>query len=125
MPVSIRGIGFCWPYCSAQAFASGRHSDCVFVNLWGGKLGQPMTYDAVRSLVKHLCRRAHVHFTPHMLRHTRATIWLRDDKLPPATVARLLGHSSVQTTQDIYLELTPTDLKRALKKEKAHGATQE
>jgi len=99
--------------------------DYVFVNLWGGKLGQPMTYDAVRSLVKHLCRRAHVHFTPHMLRHTRATIWLRDDKLPPATVARLLGHSSVQTTQDIYLELTPADLKRALKKEKAHGATQE
>ncbi len=99
--------------------------DYVFVNLWGGKLGRPMTYDAVRSLVKHICRRAHVHFTPHMLRHTRATIWLRDDKLPPATVARLLGHSSVQTTQDIYLELTPADLKRALKKEEAHGAAQE
>jgi integrase len=99
--------------------------DYVFVNLWGGLLGRPMTYDAVRSLVKHLCRRANVHFTPHMLRHTRATIWLKEDKLSPATVARLLGHSSVQTTQDIYLELTPADLKRALKKEEAHGKAQE
>jgi integrase/recombinase XerD len=99
--------------------------DYVFVNLWGGKLGQPMTYDAVRSLVKHLCRRANVHFTPHMFRHTRATLWLKEDRLSPVTVARLLGHSSVQTTQDIYLELTPADLKRALKKEEAHGATQE
>jgi len=99
--------------------------DYVFVNLWGGDLGRPMTYDAVRSLVKHLCRRANVHFTPHMFRHTRATIWLKEDKLSPATVARLLGHSSVQTTQDIYLELTPADLKRALKKEEAHGKAQE
>lgn len=99
--------------------------DYVFVNLWGGELGRPMTYQAVRSLVKHLCKRTNVHFTPHMLRHTRATIWLKEDKLSPATVARLLGHSSVQTTQDIYLELTPADLKRALEKEEAHGKAQE
>lgn len=107
------------------ALESNSLPDYVFVNLWGGELGRPLTYDAVRSLVKHLCTRAHVHFTPHMLRHTRATIWLKEDKLSPATVARLLGHRSVQTTQDIYLELTLADLKGALKKEEAHGKAQE
>ncbi len=107
------------------ALESDSLPDYVFVNLWGGELGRPMTYEAVRSLVKHLCTRANVRFTPHMLRHTRATIWLKEDKLSPATVARLLGHSSVQTTQDIYLELTPADLRRALKKEEAHGKAQE
>jgi integrase/recombinase XerD len=107
------------------ALESDSLPDYVFVNLWGGELGRPMTYNAVRSLVKHLCKRAHVHFTPHMLRHTRATIWLKEDKLPPATVARLLGHNSVQTTQDIYLELTPKDLRRALNKEETHGTAQE
>jgi integrase/recombinase XerD len=98
-------------------------SDFVFVNLWEGSRGRPMTYDTVRSLVKRLSKQTKVSFTPHMLRHTRATIWLRDDKLSPATVARLLGHNSVQTTQDIYLELTPEDLRRALNKgeENAHG----
>jgi integrase/recombinase XerD len=101
--------------------------DFVFVNLWAGSRGRPMTYEAVRSLVKRLSEKAQVQFTPHMLRHTRATIWLRDDKLSPATVARLLGHSSVETTQDIYLELTPQDLRRALSKgeEDAHDCDNE
>ncbi len=101
--------------------------DFVFVNLWEGSRGRPMTYDTVRSLVKRLSKQTQVSFTPHMLRHTRATIWLRDDKLSPATVARLLGHSSVQTTQDIYLELTPEDLRRALNqgKENTHGCDNE
>jgi integrase/recombinase XerD len=90
--------------------------DYVFMNLWEGKKGQPMTYETVRSLVSRLCKKTGIPFTPHMLRHTRATIWLKDDGLPPATVARLLGHASVQTTQDIYLELTPEDLRRALSK---------
>jgi integrase len=49
-----------------------------------------------------------------MLRHSRATIWIRDDKVPLPVVSRLLGHASIQTTNDIYLQLTKEDLKRAL-----------
>ena len=30
------------------------------------------------------------------------------------TVAPLLGHASIQTTHDIYVHLTPEDLKQAL-----------
>jgi integrase len=92
--------------------------DYVFVNLWEGEIGRPMTYDAVMSLCHRLSKKTGIQFTPHMLRHTRATIWIRDDKLPLPTVARLLGHASMQTTSDTYLQLTPQDLKRALTERK-------
>lgn len=88
--------------------------DYVFVNLWEGKIGRPMTYDGVMSLCHRLSRKTGIRFTPHMLRHTRATIWIRDDKLPLPTVSRLLGHTSMQTTNNTYLQLTPQDLKQAL-----------
>lgn len=95
--------------------------DYVFVNLWEGGIGHPMTYDAVRSLVQRLSKKTGIPFTPHMFRHCRATIWLRDEKLSPATVARLLGHASTQTTEDIYLQLTTKDLSRALKHQDEGG----
>jgi integrase/recombinase XerD len=88
--------------------------DFVFVNLFEGEVGRPMTYAAVMSLVKRLVKRTGITFTPHMLRHSRATIWVRDDKLPLPTVSRLLTHASIQTTNDIYLQLTPQDLRKAL-----------
>jgi integrase/recombinase XerD len=99
--------------------------DYVFVNLWEGQIGSPMTYQAVRSLMHRLCKKTGIEFTPHMFRHTRATTWLRDEKLSAATVARLLGHSSTQTTQDIYLQLTKKDLSRALKHQEEVGDTHE
>lgn len=93
--------------------------DFLFVNLFEGEIGRPMTYAAVMSLVKRLIKRTGIRFTPHMLRHSRATIWIRDDKLPLPVVSRLLGHASIQTTNDIYLQLTPQDLKKALEEGKA------
>lgn len=92
--------------------------DFVFVNLYEGERGRPMTYAAVMSLVKRLSKKTGIAFTPHMLRHSRATTWLRDDALPLPTVSRLLGHASMHTTSDLYLHLTPQDLKRALTKER-------
>lgn len=92
--------------------------DFVFVNLFEGEVGRPMTYAAVVSLVKRLIKRTGVHFTVHMLRHSRATIWIRDDEIPLPVVSRLLTHSSIQTTSDIYLHLSPADLRQALSKGK-------
>ena len=92
--------------------------DYVFVNLWEGEIGRPMTYDAVMSFCHRLSKKTGIQFTPHMLRHTRATIWIRDDKLPLPVASRLLGHASLQTTSDTYLQLTPQDLKRALTERK-------
>ncbi|MGZ3617835.1 MAG: tyrosine-type recombinase/integrase [Ktedonobacteraceae bacterium] len=92
--------------------------DFVFVNLWEGEIGHSMTYVAVMSLVKRLGKKTGIRFTPHMLRHSRATIWIRDDQLALPIVSRLLGHASIQTTNDTYVQLTPHDLKQVLMKEK-------
>ena len=86
----------------------------VFVNLWEGEIGRPLAYATVVALFKRLSAQAGCYARPHMLRHTRATTWIRDDRLPIPTVARLLGHRSAQTTSDLYLHLTADDLRAEL-----------
>lgn len=88
--------------------------DFVFVNLWEGEIGRPMTYAAVMSLVRRLAKKTKIPFTPHMFRHTRATTWIKDEGIALAVVSRLLTHASIQTTNDIYLQLSPEDLRAAL-----------
>jgi integrase/recombinase XerD len=92
--------------------------DFVFVNLWDGEIGRPMSYAAVMSLVKRLAKKTAIPFTPHMLRHTRATLWIKDDHLALPVVSRLLTHTSIQTTNDIYLHLDTSDLREALVRRK-------
>ncbi len=94
----------------------------VFVNLWEGDIGRPMSYAAVMSLVKRLAKKTAIPFTPHMLRHTRATIWIKNDHLPLPVVSRLLTHTSIQTTNDIYLHLDTSDLREALARRKGAEA---
>jgi len=88
--------------------------DFVFVNLWEGEVGRPLTYATVRSLLRRIEKKTGIHVTAHMYRHTRATMWIRDDHLPLPTVSRLLGHASVNTTQSAYVHLTAQDLRAAL-----------
>ncbi|MFD5430149.1 tyrosine-type recombinase/integrase [Streptomyces sp. NPDC127084] len=77
-------------------------SDYVFVNLFRGPHGAPMTADSVKDLSKRLRRHSGVaHYSPHALRHTYATRLLRA-KVPAEVVSELLGHASVQTTIDTY-----------------------
>jgi integrase/recombinase XerD len=89
--------------------------DFVFVNLWEGEIGRPMTYAAVMSLVKRLRKKSGVAFTPHMFRHSRATFWIKEDHIALPVVSRLLTHASIQTTNDIYLQLSAEDLRAALR----------
>ena len=42
-------------------------SDFVFVNLWGGSIGRPLTYSAFRDIAQRLRLATGVDFTPHML----------------------------------------------------------
>ncbi|MFE0732083.1 hypothetical protein ACFW2X_28305 [Streptomyces antibioticus] len=49
-------------------------SDYMFVNLWGGSYGRPLTYASVYDLVLRLRRDTGIDFDPHWLRHTRATL---------------------------------------------------
>ena len=87
-------------------------SDFVFVNLWDGEIGQPMTYAAVIDLFRRISKTSGVHAHPHLLRHTHATQLLRSG-MDAAYVQKRLGHASVQTTINTYVHLSDDDLKQA------------
>ena len=55
-----------------------RDLDCdfVFVNLWGGQVGRPLTYSNVDRIVERTQQKVGFHFTAHLLRHTYATLGL-------------------------------------------------
>lgn len=65
---------------------------------------------ALANLCMRLSRRAAIpRFGPHSLRHYFADS-LRREKIPIYTISKLLGHSSIKTTE-IYLHQTDEDLK--------------
>jgi len=82
----------------------------LFVN----KLGAPLRPQSVRSRLRvaakqvGLCRRV----TPHMLRHTAATL-LIESGVDIRFVQRLLGHSSIATTE-IYTHVSDEALRTTL-----------
>ena len=88
-------------------------SDYVFVNLWGGRRGIPMSYPTVCKLVTRIRERTGVEFTAHMLRHTHATDLIRRG-VPIEVVARLLTHRSSTTTSQVYIHLEAGDIRDAL-----------
>lgn len=88
-------------------------SDYVFVNLWSEPVGSPLRYQAVAKLVERLRRRTGVFFTPHMLRHTRATELIRAG-VAIEVVSTMLTHRSVTTTSETYVHLTVEDVRAEL-----------
>ncbi len=88
-------------------------SDYVFVNLWSAPLGSPLRYDAVMKLVARLRARTGIEFSPHTLRHSRATELVRAG-IPIEVVSKLLTHRSVTTTSAAYVHLGAEDLRAEL-----------
>ena len=85
----------------------------MFVNLWGGRIGAPLTYATVHKLIGRIRARTGVDFTVHMLRHTHATELIRSG-VAIEVVARLLTHRSSTTTSQIYVHLDVADVRAAL-----------
>ena len=90
-------------------------SDYVFVNLWDGKVGSPMTYSNVMALFCRLKRKTGIAITPHRLRHSHATELIREG-MPMAYVQKRLGHSSIQTTINTYVHVSTEDMKHEYQK---------
>lgn len=88
-------------------------SDYVFVNLWGGRIGSPLTYAAVHKMADRIRVATGVEFTLHMLRHTHATELIRSG-VAIEVVARLLTHRSSVTTSQLYVHLDAADVREAL-----------
>lgn len=83
-------------------------SGYFFVN----KLGRRMTEQSVRNMINFYCKQCGVdmHITPHMFRHSFATLLLEED-VDIRYIQRMLGHSSITTTQ-IYTHVTSAKQKR-------------
>jgi len=90
-------------------------SDYVFVNLWAGRIGAPLTYPAVHEMVAGIRSRTGIEFTVHMLRHTHATELIRSG-VAMEVVARLLTHRSSTTTSQTYVHLDVTDVRHELQR---------
>jgi integrase/recombinase XerD len=76
--------------------------------------GRPLRYQTVAKLVVRLPRdTTGIAFTPHLLRHTRATELIRAD-VPIEIVSKMLTHRSVTTTSDTYLHLSVGDVRAEL-----------
>lgn len=82
-------------------------SDAPAAWFFTNRLGNVLAPQSVRTMVHELCRRCNIgkNVTPHMFRHTFASLLLEED-VDVAYIQHILGHSSIATTQ-IYLHVNP------------------
>jgi len=67
--------------------------------MWSGKI---LYEKYVNNTLAGICEEMGLDFHPYMLRHRAATKIIVDGKADPRTAMELLGHSSIQTTVNIY-----------------------
>ncbi len=84
----------------------------LFLNSTGGRLST----QGIANVITQLRRQAKIerHITPHMLRHTVATLLLRNGA-DIRVVQEFLGHTSIATTQR-YTHVTKEHLLKVLRK---------
>lgn len=82
----------------------------LFVN----RLGERLSEQSVRFMINKYCQMAGIqlHITPHMFRHSFATLLLEQD-VDIRYIQRMLGHSSITTTE-IYTHVSSSKQKEIL-----------
>ena len=87
-----------------------KQSGFFFIN----RLGQRLSEQSVRFMIKKYAKKAglSLHITPHMFRHSFATFLLEED-VDIRYIQKLLGHSSILTTQ-IYTHVASKKQKSIL-----------
>lgn len=81
-----------------------------FVN----RYGEPLSTQSVRLMIQHYTKAAGIeqHITPHMIRHSFATLLL-EEGVDIRIIQQLLGHASIVTTQ-IYTNVASEKKKKIL-----------
>ncbi|AFZ11409.1 MAG: tyrosine-type recombinase/integrase [Crinalium sp.] len=92
-------------------------SNYVFVNIWEGEIGMPMKQAVINTMFARLSKKTGIKVHPHLFRHSYATRLLKNN-CSPDRVKYLLGHSSIQTTLDVYSHvIAETDLRVIIEEE--------
>lgn len=96
-------------YCTAF-FDDIETTGYIFIN----KLHKPLKEQSVREIINKYVKmtNCNMHITPHMYRHSFATLLLEED-VDMRYIQRLLGHSSITTTQ-IYTQVSVRKQKEIL-----------
>lgn len=89
----------------------GTTSDYLFINWKKRRMREETVRCFVRRIAEELLKKR---ITPHMFRHTFATMLL-EKHVDISYIQALLGHSSIKTTQ-IYLHLCNASIREALEK---------
>jgi site-specific recombinase XerD len=96
-------------WLSLQAWLAVRptsQSQCLFLN----QHARPLSVSGVQYRLKHYTQQIGIHLTCHQLRHTFARR-LAEHDMPVDSLAKLMGHSGVQTTQ-LYIDGADPSLRR-------------
>jgi integrase/recombinase XerD len=72
--------------------------------------GQPISITGIQLRLAHYCRQANIWITCHQLRHTYASRLIGAD-VPITSVQKLLGHSSIHTTQ-LYVHVADSKVEK-------------
>jgi len=68
-----------------------------------GLARQPLTYDALRAVLRRVNALLGANYSMHDLRHTAALRMASDERLSMRDVQTILGHAHLSTTADVYL----------------------
>lgn len=82
-----------------KAYLETRNDDCDSLFVTERKPYRPLKKEALEKIVRNIAERVpeKIHVTPHILRHTTATLALQNG-MPIADISKLLGHEKIDTT---------------------------